>query len=158
MVFEKLREMNPSGKNEVVEEGLIGRVGQLQAEDFRRYSMIATSVGDLQVVGQWDQFARSLNVPYYNLVCCGLYGFVFVSLGSSYSYREPAKKEGPGRLVTVPSLTLQQALEWARSDKNREFIAAIDSNNSLIQWWLGHSKLESLMTLFRAMNRHWRQW
>ncbi|EGR32134.1 hypothetical protein IMG5_094990 [Ichthyophthirius multifiliis] len=34
--------------------------------------------------GLYDQISKKLNKPYYNLLCCGLYGFFYVSLGSNY--------------------------------------------------------------------------
>lgn len=133
-VFEKLREMNPAGKNEVVEEELLGRVEQLRREDFRRYTMIATSTGDLCLASKWERFARSIGLPYYNLVSCGLYGFVFISLGSDYSYREINKKDNSvSKVYTINSLSLEEALDWQCADKNREFIAAIASNHRLMQ-------------------------
>ena len=63
------------------------KVGELRKEDFQRYTMIATSVADLAVASQWDELARSINIPYYNIVCCGLFGFVYISLGANYTYR-----------------------------------------------------------------------
>lgn len=87
------------------------KASELGKEDLQRYTMIATSVADLGVASQWDELARSINVPYYNIVCCGLFGFVYISLGTNYTYREINKKDGSsGKTWTVPSLALPQAL------------------------------------------------
>jgi hypothetical protein len=95
--------------------------------------MIATSIANFALASKWDEFARKINVPYYNLVCCGLFGFVFISLGSHYTYKDINKKDNTvTKIYNIKSLTLPQALEWSRADKNKEFIGAISSNSLLI--------------------------
>jgi len=46
--------MNPSGKNEVFHINLIKNVLNIDINEFKRYSMIATSTSDLEEVAQWD--------------------------------------------------------------------------------------------------------
>lgn len=76
----------------------------------------------------WDDLARRLNIPYYNLVCCGLYAFAFISLGSGYTYKEINKVDKTvNKIWTVDSLKVGEALDWKNSQKNKEFIAAIQS-------------------------------
>jgi ubiquitin-like 1-activating enzyme E1 A len=86
-VFAKLKEMNPSGKNECFSHDLLHSVETLTAADLAKYSIVATSTSDLRLAEKWDKLTRSANIPYYNLVCCGLYSFAFVSLGSEYSFK-----------------------------------------------------------------------
>jgi ubiquitin-like 1-activating enzyme E1 A len=80
--------MNPSGKNEVFDENLLNNLDKYQDDFFKRFTIIATSTKWFSIAEKWDAMSKRLNVPYYNLVCCGLYGFVFISLGSNYEYRE----------------------------------------------------------------------
>lgn len=94
--------------------------------------MIATSTGDLALAAKWDDFARIINVPYYNLVCCGLHAFVFISLGRCYSYREINKKDNSvAKVWSIESLALDQAVDWTKAHKNKEFIAAIASKDEI---------------------------
>lgn len=110
--------MNPSGKNEVFEEDIITNVGRLNPDDFRRYTIIATSTPNLAVAAQWDAFSKKINVPYYNLVCCGLHGFVFISLGAEYTFKEINKKDNRiSKIWQVKSLPLGQALQWTNVGK-----------------------------------------
>jgi len=55
--------------------------------------MIATSTTDFELMAKWDKFSKKLNIPYYNMVCCGLYSFAFISLGQNYHYKEVNKKD-----------------------------------------------------------------
>ena len=41
---------------------------------------------DFNLQQTWDEICRRHNIPYYNLVCCGLYGFNYASLGSEFVY------------------------------------------------------------------------
>jgi len=69
--------------------------------------MIATITANLQLAAKWDLLARSINVPYYNLVCCGLHAFVFISLGQSYTYSEINKKDNLAtKIWNIKSLEL----------------------------------------------------
>ena len=78
--------MNPSGKNEIVLENLLNNVDQYTDDKFKAYSFIATSTTDFGVMAKWDALSKRLNIPYYNLVCCGFFSFAFISLGSKYEY------------------------------------------------------------------------
>ena len=50
-------------------------------------------------------------MPYYNLVCSGLYAFVFISLGSEYTYKEINKKDNTvSKIWKIKSLSIPQAL------------------------------------------------
>jgi ubiquitin-like 1-activating enzyme E1 A len=42
---------------------------------------------------KWDEISKKVNIPYYNLVCCGLYSFAYISLGSDYNFVEIDKKD-----------------------------------------------------------------
>ena len=90
--------------------------------------MIVTSTGNFEKAGLWDSLTRRLNIPYYNLVCCGFYSFAFISLGSQYQYKEINKKDNSvSKIYTIESLTLEESLEYKGALKNKEFIAAIAS-------------------------------
>jgi hypothetical protein len=103
--------MNPTGKNEVFDQDLVNNIEKLSGEDFKRYTIIATSISDLALAAKWDDFAKKINVPYYNLVCCGLFAFVFISLGSEYTYKEINKKDNTiSKVWTIKSLNLAEAL------------------------------------------------
>ena len=83
-VYSRLKEMNPSGKNEIVLENLLDNVDQHPDEKFKAYSFIATSTTNFVTAAKWDALSKRINVPYYNLVCCGLYSYAYISLGSPY--------------------------------------------------------------------------
>ena len=120
--------MNPSGKNEVYHENLLKNGLSHDINEFKRFTMIATSTGDLQLVGQWDELTKRLNIPYFNLTCCGLHAFAFISLGNDYSYKEINKKDNSvSKVWNISSLSLNDTLDWRTADKNKEFIAAIAS-------------------------------
>ena len=91
-VYSRLKEMNPSGKNEVFLENLLDNVDQYPDDKFKAYSFILTSTTNFDVAAKWDTLSKRLNVPYYNLVCCGLFSFAFISLGSMYEYNVIDKK------------------------------------------------------------------
>ena len=88
--------------------------------------MIATSTTDFSIIREWDEISKKLNVPYFNLVCAGLFSYVYISLGSNYVYKEINKADNTvSKIWTIPSLTLDEALEWQKAEKNKEFIASI---------------------------------
>lgn len=85
-------------------------------------------------MSSWDNLSRRLNIPYYNLICCGLHAFSFISLGSAYAYKEINKKDNSvSKIWTIDSLTVQEALDWKNATKNKEFIAAIYSKLYVIK-------------------------
>lgn len=85
-------------------------------------------------MSSWDDLSRRLNIPYYNLICCGLHAFSFISLGSAYVYKEINKKDNSvSKIWTIDSLTVQEALDWKNATKNKEFIAAIYSKLYVIK-------------------------
>lgn len=40
---------------------------------------------------KYDNLSREINIPYYNQVCCGYYGFMYISLGSKFTYEREKK-------------------------------------------------------------------
>ena len=98
-------------------------------EKFKGYTMIVTSTGNFNLMNKWDIFTKKLNIPYYNLVCCGLFSFAFISLGSEYTYKTIDKQKN---VVTqewsIRSLAVGEALNNQKADRSKEFIAAIQSN------------------------------
>lgn len=46
--------MNPSGKNEIFHENLMKNILNHDVNEFKRYTMIATSTNNLEEVAQWD--------------------------------------------------------------------------------------------------------
>ena len=120
--------MNPSGQNEVFSVNLVDNVAKYPDHDFSRYTMVATSTENFQKMEQWDSLTKKLNIPYYNLVCCGLFSFSFISLGQEYTYRTIDKKTNSVTKVTkISPLTVESALESKLADRNKEFIGAIQS-------------------------------
>lgn len=126
-MFDKLKEMNPTGRNQAHQEGLLGQVDALSKEQLQEYAMVATSTTDFDLMGRWSAACREVGVPYYNLVCCGLHAFVFISLGDSYSYREMGKDNAVKKVWTIKSLQLDQCFDHASAERNKEFIGAIAS-------------------------------
>jgi molybdopterin/thiamine biosynthesis adenylyltransferase len=127
-VFEKLKEMNPSGKNEFFCQNLLEEVERCSEEEFKRYSMVATSTADFAVMQKWDAFTKKMNLPYYNLLSCGLFACAFISLGRLYTYREIDKQTNEVKKQwSIRPLELEEAVEWQQAEKNKEFVAAIRS-------------------------------
>ena len=81
-MFNRLKEMNPTGKNELYLEN----VETENMEFFEKFTIICTSFLDYEEVKKWDKITKSVNKPYYNLVSVGLYGFAYISLGAKYTY------------------------------------------------------------------------
>ena len=79
--------MNPTGKNEYFDENLLENVDKYEEGFFKRFTILATSTPDFTLASKWDKLSKKLNIPYYNLVCCGLHAFVYISLGQLYQYK-----------------------------------------------------------------------
>ena len=99
--------MNPSGKNELVTDNLLLNLSKLTDEEYKKFTIIVTSTPDFQLMEQWDNLTKRLNIPYYNLVCSGLFAFSFISLGQSYTYKTIDKQKNKiSKINTIDSLPL----------------------------------------------------
>jgi ubiquitin-like 1-activating enzyme E1 A len=73
-------------------------------------------------MAQWDERCRKLNIPYYNFVCCGLYGFYYVSLGTSFAFEREKQ--------VIRKLVMGQSLQQSEPEY-REFEEVTASSVSL---------------------------
>ena len=90
--------------------------------------MIVTSTGNFDLMSKWDILTKKLNLPYYNLVCCGLFSFAFISLGAEYTYKAIDKQKNVSQEWSIQSLAVSEALNSQKADRLKEFIGAIQSN------------------------------
>ncbi|CAK82721.1 unnamed protein product (macronuclear) [Paramecium tetraurelia] len=56
-----------------------------------KHNGIVTSTTDFEEMIKYDKLSREINIPYYNLVCCGHYGFMYIGLGSKFTYEREKK-------------------------------------------------------------------
>ena len=57
------------------------------AQEFlARFQVLATSTPQFEETRLWNEIALKLNKPFYNLLCCGFYGFFYAILGSSFQF------------------------------------------------------------------------
>jgi len=57
----------------------------LEENFFKQFSILAVSTKSFEELEMWDAISKKFDVPLYNLLCCGLYGFYYVSLGSRFT-------------------------------------------------------------------------
>lgn len=53
---------------------------------FKQFNIITSSTPSFREMELYDELSHFLNIPYYNQLCCGLYGFFYVSLGSVFEF------------------------------------------------------------------------
>ena len=83
---EELKLINPLVKIDWLEE--------LPSEDnnnWNSHNGLVTSTTNFDEMIKFDNFSRKVNIPYYNLVCCGYYGFMYIGLGSKFTYEREKK-------------------------------------------------------------------
>lgn len=94
--------MNPAGDNRWFEETIDAR--EVGEGFLKGFTIVCTCFWEFGVVAEWDRLTKKANKPYYNIFSAGPYASCFVSLGSSYTYKDPPKPLQ--HLHTIPSLTL----------------------------------------------------
>ena len=112
--------MNPSGKNELVSENMVDNIEKYPEEMFKRFTIVATSSTDYNQIAKWDALTKRLNIPYYNLICCGLFAFSFISLGSEYTYKVIDKKTNIiSKIISIKSLTFEEVMRGKEAERNK---------------------------------------
>lgn len=78
-----LNDMNPLVKINIFESEM--SLAYLEKE-INAYDIVALSTKSFNEIEKYDALSKKVNKPIYVLLCCGLYGFFYCSLGSSYSF------------------------------------------------------------------------
>lgn len=87
----KFNDMNPHAKIEISRLGDIKNLHsdiETWKKTFENFDVITVSTSNFQEMFLWDELAQILNKPLYILVCCGLFGFIWVNLGKNFTFIE----------------------------------------------------------------------
>lgn len=72
------------------------------------------------MVAKWDEVSKEANIPYYNLLGCGLFSFAYISLGTNYEFKEINKKDKKvSKIWNMSSLDLRQCLTEPNLGKSK---------------------------------------
>jgi hypothetical protein len=130
-----LRAMNPTGKNEWIDENPSANPGNFNEEFFKNFTIMVTSEKRFDLINRWDEISKKTNIPYYNQLGCGLYAFAYISLGVKYEYKEINKKDKQvSKIWEISSLNLEQTLKKENLTKAKEsvFLSAVMSTYLII--------------------------
>jgi hypothetical protein len=58
-----------------------------------KFTIICTSFTDFGTILKWDELTKKTNKPYYNITSAGIYSFCYVSLGDTYTFKDPVTKK-----------------------------------------------------------------
>ncbi|EAR95045.1 ThiF family protein (macronuclear) [Tetrahymena thermophila SB210] len=96
-------------------------------EFFNQFNIITSSTPIFKEMELYDEISHFLNIPYYNQLCCGLYGFFYVSLGSLFELTQAKPKIQKtkivqGKLVKEPILFEYFHKVSLKSEKLKNFL------------------------------------
>ena len=89
---QKFNEMNPYSQIEYKPllniNQLYAHVTERKEDILKDYDTLAVSTTSFAEMILWDKLATLLNKPLYILNCCGLCGFIWINLGSQFTFKK----------------------------------------------------------------------
>ena len=146
--------MNPTGKNQWIDENPTSNIEKFNEEFFKSFTIMVTSENKFENIKKWDEISKKANIPYYNQLGCGLYAFSYISLGSRYEFKEINKKDKQvSKIWEISSLGLEDCLRKESLTKSKEslFLSALIS-----KYWFNLSDVPSLTKRFKLWSFCWR--